>query len=117
MSLENPNFVAEQERIKKLPHRMVDGVAVAFSEEELEILFAPADEQETLNNLKAFKIEQCQQYLKDTKWYVERFTDPSSLKPIPEHVLANRKFAREVQDKIEKTKSLKTLENINTTFA
>lgn len=44
------------------------------------------------------KKQEALQYLEDTKWYIERLSDPSSGKAIPEEVLAKRAEARLILD-------------------
>ena len=60
-----------------------------FTEDELA--------QQELNKRR----QEALQYLADTAWYIERFTDPSSGKAIPEDVLAKRAEAREILNELK----------------
>jgi hypothetical protein len=51
--------------------------------------------QPTEAEIIAKKVQEHESYLINTAWYVERFNDPSSGKPIPEEVLTKRAEARE----------------------
>lgn len=42
------------------------------------------------------KKQEALRYLEDTKWYIERLSDPSSGKAVPEDVLIKRAKAREI---------------------
>ena len=50
------------------------------------------------------------EYLEDTKWYIDRFNDPSSGKAVPEEVLVKRAFAREEINRCEKELNIKVSE-------
>lgn len=60
-----------------------------YTEEELQIT--------SINK----QIKEAKTYLADTAWYVERLSDPSSGKVIPEAVLTKRAEAREVINTLE----------------
>ena len=53
--------------------------------------------QQELNKKK----QEALQYLVDTAWYIERLSDPSSGKAVPEEVLAKRAEARELINTLE----------------
>lgn len=109
-------FLKDQERIAKIPHKVDGGILVEFTEEELQSLYASEPEELRLPVIKAEKVRKCKEYLVATGWYVERLMDPSSQEPIPEDVLAKRKLARDLQDKIDRCRTVKGLEAIDVSF-
>lgn len=52
-------------------------------------------------------------YMSFTGWYVERFNDPSSGKPIPEDVLQKRALCRDELSKINTCTSIEQLEQLD----
>ena len=68
------------------------GDRIATHEEEL---------NKQLSLEKTIKIMEAKKYLSDTSWYVERFNDPSSGKPIPQEILDKRAEAREIINSLE----------------
>ena len=73
-------------------------------------------EEDILEELQKIKIAECKKYLESTAWQVERLCDPSSCKPLKEGVAEKRALARSLQDKINSTKNLLELKDINLNF-
>lgn len=69
-----------------------------------------------LKRVKKIKITQCQAYLQQTSWQVERLCDPSSGKPLKDGVAEKRALARSLQDEINTCTTLEELNNININF-
>ena len=65
-------------------------------QELLDALEADSKEQSLIS-----QIQEAKTYLASTAWYVERLSDPSSGKAIPEEVLAKRAEARELINTLE----------------
>lgn len=71
---------------------------IELSDEELHGLLNPPKTEEQIN---AQKVQEARNYLTSTAWYVERFNDPSSGKPIPQEVLDKRAEARLIINELE----------------
>jgi hypothetical protein len=69
-----------------------------------------------LEEEKKIKIAECKKYLESTGWQIERLCDPSSGEPLKQGVAEKRALARSLQDKINSTKNLAELKDINTNF-
>jgi hypothetical protein len=108
-----------QEEIKLQPHKIVNGIAILLTENEIAELSQPPSEEELLNQLnsqKQVKINQCKAYLINTDWQIIRLADPTSGEPLKEGVAENRALARNLQDLIKDCATLEELNNINIDF-
>ena len=109
-----------QEEIKLQPHKMVDGIAILLTENEIaELNQAPSEENllNQLNSQKQVKINKCKAYLNDTDWYIIRMLDPSNSSIVADNILINRANARAFQKDINNVTTLEELNNININFS
>lgn len=107
-----------EEEIRKLPHKVVDGIAILLTEEEIAFHTAPQPESEKMDNLKQAIITKCKVYLANTDWQIIRLSDPTSGESLKEGVAEKRALARSIQDDIGTgvISTLEELENININF-
>lgn len=107
-----------QDEIKLQPHKMINGIAVLLTENEI-AEFNKLQTEHLLNQLslqKQLKITQCQKYLNETDWYIIKMSDPSNVSIVPENILINRSNARTWQKDINTCTTLEELNNININF-
>ena len=76
-------------------------INVQTGEEEIVKEVIEINEEEIAKQELQVKINEALHYLASTAWYVERLSDPSSGKVIPEDVVAKRAEARELINAIE----------------
>lgn len=107
-----------EEEIRKLPHKVVDGIAILLTEEEIAFHTAPQPESEKMDNLKQAIITKCKAYLINTDWQIIRLADPTSVEILKEGVAEKRALARSIQNDIKTgvISTLEELENININF-
>lgn len=106
-----------QDEIRKLPHKVVGGVAIALTEEEIAFHTAPQPESEKIANLKQSIAAKCKAYLVESDWQIIRLSDPTSGESLKEGVAEKRALARSIQDDIAREDiTLEELNNINIGF-
>ena len=64
-------------------------------------LFDFRSKEELDKEINAQKVQEARSYLSSTAWYIERFNDPSSGKPVPQEVLDKRAEARLIINELE----------------
>ena len=102
--------------VRNSPHKIVDGIPVALTEEEWQEFNRPDPNQEAidLEMKKNLLTNQRKKYLSDTDWYLIREVDhPQSY---PEEVKNKRTQAREEINLIESAAILQQLEAFNDNF-
>jgi hypothetical protein len=102
--------------VRSSPHKIVDGIPIALTEEEWQEFNRPDPNQEAidLEMKKNLLTNQRKKYLSDTDWYLIREVDhPQSY---PEEVKNKRTQAREEINLIESAAILQQLEAFNDNF-
>ena len=106
-----------QDEIRKLPHKVIDGIAIALTDEEIAFHTAPQPESEKIAHLKQNIVAKCKAYLASTDWQIIRLSDPTSGEALKEGVATNRALARSVQDDVAREDiTLEELNAININF-
>ena len=103
--------------IRSSPHKIVDGVPVALTEEEWEEFNRPDPNQEAiaLEMRKNQLVNPRKKYLKDTDWYLMREVDqPQSY---PSEVRERRTRIREEINAIEAAENLQQIELFTSDFS
>lgn len=106
-----------QDEIRKLPHKVVDGIAIALTDEEIAFHTAPQPESEKVAHLKQNIVAKCKAYLASTDWQIIRLADPTSGESLKEGVAEKRALARSIQNDIAREDiTLGELKAINEIF-
>ena len=103
--------------IRRFPHKIVDGVPIALTEEEWEEFNRPDPNQDAidLELKKNSLIKPREGYLKNTDWYVAREADqPNSY---PTEVRNKRTQAREEMNTIQSAENLGQLDSFTINFS
>jgi hypothetical protein len=103
-----------QDEIRKIPHKVIDGIAIALTQEELNFHTAAQPESEILEQMKIEKLAKCQKFLESTDWQAAAFIKYD--RPIDANVSENCLKAKQWKIDIAACTSLEQLNAININF-
>lgn len=107
---------AEYARVRGLPHKIVNGIPIALTEEEIEEFNRPDPNQAAidLEMKKNLLIKPRLEYLKETDWYVLRELDQEEAYPLA--IKTRRETARQEINAIQSIDDLEQLESFTAEF-